>query len=377
MRQEHQIRTGDPATDKGVAEEMKQSFEAAGMRVTVSPMAGGGYKIVTELEMPAAVAEAAQAAATVTGHAFCMHAFTVGGDERAALASSLEAGDVGPLVQFLDKTRAAKDWDDRAFMLGLVADAAPVSAIEALVARAPDDPQAHLVAGAYHLGKVWEARGGGTADTIGEEGQRAMDEHLIVARAELERAAALDATDPTGYALLIGVAQLGGEVDGHKAFELAVGRDPTNLAAYQRIVAMTTEKWSGDLGLCLRLARRGTISAPPGSDLPSVLFRAHFEAWFYRKRFQEDSRAADAYTTDPVVRAELEQTFDRWTRADYPARRSGVPGLHWAAAWFFLVGDAARTKRAIKLTQNVQPPQMLPWNWVSELAYTQALQASA
>jgi hypothetical protein len=51
--------------------------------------------------------------------------------------------------------------------------------------------------------------------------------------------------------------------------------------------------------------------------------------------------------------------------------------LHWAAGWYFIVGDQARMKRAMKLTNNVQPDQMLPWGWITDLAYTQAVQAAA
>jgi hypothetical protein len=377
MRQEHEVRTGNSATDKMVADEMKSSFEQAGMRVTVSPMTGGGYNVVTELEMPAPVATAAAQASAVTGQAFSMHAFELGGDERHELVTQLAAGDLTSTLAFLGRTRTARDWDDRAFMLGLVAGSAPTSAVEVLAQRLSGDPDACLLSGAHHLDKAWEARGTGTADTITAEGSAAMGRHLARAKTELEAAAALAASDPTPCALLIGVSQLGGPVDAHRAFQAAVARHPGDLAAYQRMVSLSTEKWGGNLDACLSLARRAAFSGTAGSDASSVVFRAHFEAWFYRKRFEQNEAAAQAYVSNRDVRTELERTFEAWVTPSYQSKRSSVTPLHWAAAWFFLVGDTPRMKRAMKLTNNVPPEDFVPWCWISDLAYTQAVQAAA
>lgn len=304
-----------------------------------------------------------------------MNAFTLGGDERADLVSRLEAGDFAPLSAFLAKTRQAEDWDDRAFMLELVAGAAETRAVRALVDGSPKDANLRLFSGIHHFDKAWEARGTGTADTITREGAAAMDQLIATAQAELQAAATLDTADPTPLAFLIGVAQLGANVDAQSAFTGAVQRDPGNLGAYWRGVGITTEKWGGSLDTCLGLARRAA-RARPGSDLTAVLFRAHMEAWFHRKWFQNDAAAAHAYAANPAVKKELEAALDGWLTPAYQPRRCSIPGLHWAAAWFFLAGDAARTKCAMRLTNNVQPDQMLPYTWISELAYTQALQAS-
>ena len=376
MRQEHDVRTGDPETDKMVADEMKSSFEQAGMKVTMTALAGGGYKIVTEMAMPAPVAAAAAQAEAVTGQAFSLHAFEIGGDERFALVGALEAGDLTPAIEFLQRTRAAQDWDDRAFLIDLVAGAANTQAVDALAGRGAGDPDVRLFAGVHHFEKAWEARGSGTADTITDEGHRAMGQHIGRAQAELEAAAALAPNDPNACAFLIGVAQLGGRVDGGAAFQAAVSRHPANLLAHQRMVGMTTEKWGGQLDTCLSIARRGLAAAHAGSDVASVLFRAHFEAWFYRKHFMQDEALAQGYLNSPAVRTELERAFDGWITSTYQPRRSSVTPLHWAAGWFFLAGDQGRMKRAMKLTNNVQPDQWLPWCWISDLAYTQALQAS-
>jgi hypothetical protein len=375
MRQEHEVRTGDAATDKMVADEMKSSFESAGMRVTVTPMAGGGWKLVTEMELPPEVAAAAAAASATTGQAFSMNAYTLGGEERVTLSSSLESANLDPTLAYLTKTRASKEWDDRAFMLDLVAVAAPTEPLQARAKAAPRDANLRLLAGVHHFAKAWQARGRGTADTVTEEGALAMGDHLAAARADLEAAVSLDGADPTACAFLVGLAQLEGN-DPEPAFKAAIARDSGHLAAYMRVVSATTEKWGGSRDLSLGYARKAVAAAQPGSDLPCVLFRAHLEGWFYRKRFQEDAAAAQAYLSSPQVRSETTAAFDRWITDTWQARRASIPGLHWAAAWFFLLDDRARCKRAMKLTASVQPDQMVPWCWISDMAYTQALQAS-
>jgi hypothetical protein len=67
---------------------------------------------------------------------------------------------------------------------------------------------------------------------------------------------------------------------------------------------------------------------------------------------------------------------DAWVAPPYHARLFSVPRHHWSAGWFFLDGDRDRMRQAMKLTSSIPSDNMLPWNWISDLAYTQALQAT-
>ncbi|MBI5480286.1 MAG: hypothetical protein HY906_15585 [Deltaproteobacteria bacterium] len=51
---EQEIRTGDPATDHECVEEMRRSYEAAGMTVEVAPLSGGDFRIKAEMPQVAA-----------------------------------------------------------------------------------------------------------------------------------------------------------------------------------------------------------------------------------------------------------------------------------------------------------------------------------
>jgi len=369
------IKTGDPATDKEVVEEMKRSYEAAGMSAQVTSLPGGGFKIVLGMPgvpaAPAAPAAQGMAAMPPTG------AFELGGEEGAKLVSAARQGSLRETLAFLATARQAGDWDDYVFMVGHVGPEASRPLLDQAAAQAPRQAEPRLLRAANAVKAAWDARGTGTADTITDEGAGAMLDNLELARRDLAEAAGLDAASPAAPAMLVEVATLHEQMsreDGQAAFRQALQRHPTHLQAFRNALRLSSQKWGGTHNEQLQLARYGLSLAAPGSDLHGCIFFAQIEIWFYMNRFEGDEDGAQAYIANPAIQAELNQAFDRWVTPQYRARRVSPPMLHLAAFWYDLVGDLARLKRAIAATGQVQVPH--PWHYLGEptVMFMQALQ---
>src|SRR6266496_5201439 len=74
------------------------------------------------------------------------------------------------------------------------------------VSRQPQSTTAHIALAAAYLKYGYEARGGGYADAVTEEGWRALDENANLAFKELEQAATLPIRCPYWYAAMMDVA---------------------------------------------------------------------------------------------------------------------------------------------------------------------------
>jgi len=372
---EQTINTGDASTDQMIVDEMKRSYEEAGMGVEVVKAAGGG--LVVRIKTPEV-----KTLSTPDGQTFEMPkpgVFELGGTEGHELIAQVQAGDLTGIRKLLQTTRAQSDWDDRAFMLDLVGRQCPGDLLASACAREPRAVDLLLLSGVYNLGQAWANRGGGTADEITDEGAEKMATCVQNAQRDLQNAAELDRADPTALARLIEVTMLSEGLPreaGARFFKEALARVPTHMDAYWRMVLFTAQKWGGSDDEQLAVARAAQKAAKPGSDLAACLFRAHIEVWFYKQRFEGDEEAAKAYLEHGEVRGELNRAFDAWVSPSYQSRRASIPYLHYAACWYFVTGDRARLKRAMGPINHVQA--QAPWWWFGEPAilFGQAIQQS-
>ena len=370
---EQEIRTGDPGTDREVVEEMRRSYEAAGLTVEVAPLPGGGFRIRAEMAQPAAFT-------TPQGQTVAMPAagtYELGGALGMHLKMSAMQGDLRPLFEHMAEARAAGDWDEQAFMAEVVGRECPLPVLDQACAQMPGVAEPRVARGAHLIKRAWDARGGGTADTITDEGAGTMVQVLEAARRDLAEAAQYDAYSPVPHALMIEVATLHESLsrkDGQAAFSYALERHPTDLLAFRNMLRLAAKKWGGSHEEALQVARMAVSRATPGSDLPGCLFNAHIEIWFCQKQFEGNEAAAGAYLANPEVRGELDRAFDAWLAAGYEARAVSPPQLHLAAFWYHLVGDQARLKRAVAAINMV--PVSHPWHYLGEptMMWMQALQ---
>jgi hypothetical protein len=284
----------------------------------------------------------------------------------AAARRDLELGNWARAAWLLDSA-PAKDPNDRFELTQLLSrwSGRPVW-LDRWPAAEPASPLPLLVRGAHATWWAWEARGGGTADTVSDDAARAFLERLRLAEADLGRAAQLDGRDPTPWALSIpsgmglgeGLEALGAR------FEAAVARAPGHMGAHRHLLLALTGKWGGDDEMMLGFARRAATGAPPGSQLPLLSLAAHVEmAVGFGMR--EQAGAAVDHLRRPDVAAEVRAAMAHSLL--HPAYRQGphTPlDRNLAAFWLIELGDREGARAQFELLGDVVTDA--PWQYFDE-----------
>lgn len=253
------------------------------------------------------------------------------------------------LRQFLAQSRQSQDWQDRYFVLDLIAPSIPPSSVDKLCGAEPNAADLYLIRGAHLFDLVSKSRGTKTADRTTEQ-QMAQAEHFIKATiASLRQAIQMDAADPTPHVFAMRSFQVFSELHKHlqQYYQQAVRLSPDFVPTHFVMVNAQSKKWGGSHGQSLQVARAAISQAKPGSDAAACLFLAHILIWQYAALFEKDKKRAEAYAHDGKVVQELNEAFDRWTASPYQPHRSSVPYLHHAAYWYYQAGDRARLQQAL------------------------------
>jgi hypothetical protein len=85
--------------------------------------------------------------------------------------------------------------------------------------------------------------------------------------------------------------------------------------------------------------------------MAACLFWAHNLVRTHYKFFDKDLQAAKLYKQNIEVRRELDGAFDKWIAPPYVARRSSIPFLKHASAWYFVAQNRPNLERALALTK--------------------------
>jgi tetratricopeptide (TPR) repeat protein len=119
--------------------------------------------------------------------------------------------------------------------------------LDAWCAQAPDDPVPLMLRGASRIDWAWEARGGGWADTVTEEGWRLFFQRLHLAQADLERAVELDPGETFAYTHRITVAMGLGEPEevARDWLRRSLEQDPGDIEPARRLMTYLLPKWHG------------------------------------------------------------------------------------------------------------------------------------
>jgi len=272
-----------------------------------------------------------------------------GRGDPSVLVSLLRSGDPDPI-------------DSRAFWLVALGEVLDLEQAEAWVQREPNEPLAWLVVGFACVEQAKRARGADRAHTVSREEWKDWFAWMAEAEEAFARAIELDPRDPTPWWGLIQTA-LGLPVpmaEAEARFEELLARDPAHTFGFTQMLSYCTKKWHGSHEAMFAVVRRARESAPDGSDLHLVPFRAHIERWLYARHFDDDVEGAERYLADPAVRAELEQAHDAFNRAP-SERRATIHGRNAAAVWFYLTGDDARLKREL---ERIGPRWTFPWDYI-------------
>jgi tetratricopeptide (TPR) repeat protein len=196
-------------------------------------------------------------------------------------------------------------------------------------------------------------RGKATCDEVTEEGWVKAGEAVEKGVEALNRAAQLDARDPTAFACMLPALMIYGQTMPlmQNAFQHAIRIAPDLVPAHRSVVNASAKRWYGSHEASLQMAREAMKHASPGSDMAACLFWAHSLVRGHYEHFDKDAKAAEEYAQSPEVQRELAEAFDTWVAPPYQPQRSSVPYLGWAGQWFFRVRDAERLQRVLDLTR--------------------------
>lgn len=156
---------------------------------------------------------------------------------------------------------------------------------EALEKRRPGGLTQLLLKGKVYTDYAWDARGGGWASSVTEDGWAKMKERLAEAEAALTRAYEKDpfgAEAPTQM-LVVELGQGKGRETMERWYERAMKADPDNVSACKKKMYYLEPKWHGDREQMLGFGRELLKGGNWGALLPFQLIDAHLTLAGYEK----------------------------------------------------------------------------------------------
>ena len=286
------------------------------------------------------------------------------------LKQQLQRGDLTGVRQYLSITLQTQDWQDRHFVLSLLAATLRAEVLSAASASEPEAADLFLLLGAYWFERTLKSRGAKQAEYTTEKQFRLAAEQIQTMMACLQRSYSLEAADPIPHIYAMrGLVVFSDyeDVVAHE-YEEAVRIASDCLPAYYVRINTRAKKWGGSHEEALHIARAAQSAGQPGSDLPACLFLAHFLVWQYADLFDKDKSEAKRCLRDPEVALELNGALDRWIGGNYRPRRSSLPYLHQAALWYYLSGDYVRLKEI--LIHTGKEPYEQVWGQLGDAAAT-------
>lgn len=271
--------------------------------------------------------------------------------EILELTDQVRRGDLSGLRQYLAGTRETADWNDRIFVLDEVAPSINLPALDFACDTEPSAADLFVIRSSFFSDLAWKRRGGGTADKISEDRWAASANCIQEALMSRDKAVRLDPEDPTAHVAVLqalGIfCQLWPEM--RATFQRVTSLSSDVVMAHRPIVSILAKRWGGSHEQSLDFARSALSKAAPGSDMAYCLFWAHNLVYTHPIHFDNDPEAAEKYLHSQPVADEISAAFDAWISPPYLPRRSSIPLLHTAAAWFYRTRDLGRLRKALDL----------------------------
>lgn len=271
--------------------------------------------------------------------------------EISHLIEQLRQERIDGVRDYLARTRASGDWQDRLYVLGQIAAHAPAYVLNAACEAEPEAADVFVLRCAYFAELSITMRGTGTANQVKAANMRSSAAAVQAAMASMAKSTQLDGQDPTAYALVLRPLSIFGQAELQKrAFDRATAIAPGLVAAHLALTTAHSERWGGSHNASLQFARLAMTKAGPGSDMAACLFWAHDLVRTHFMHFNKDVPGSLRYAADSGVAGELNSALEAWLAPPYVARRSSTPFLGRASAWYRAVSDADRFKRIAALT---------------------------
>jgi hypothetical protein len=167
--------------------------------------------------------------------------------------------------------------------------------------------------GVFNIHWAWDARGGGWANTVTQDGWRLFGQRLNDAATALEKAWELDPSNAEAATNMITV-ELGqgqGRPRMEKWFKRAINADPDNLTAYNHKLYYLEPKWHGSQEDMLAFGRECLQDGNWKARVPFILVDAH-------EALSKYNRAdPNAYFMQPGVWGDLKSVYDPYLKT-YP-----------------------------------------------------------
>ncbi len=276
--------------------------------------------------------------------------------EIIRMARQAEEGNFHRLREYLSRTRASGDWQDRIYILERIAPKVSIDALDAACAAEPEAADLFVTRCAYYAELAKTMRGNGTADTVsGAHFQNSAD-CVKAALSDMSRSTEIDDQDPTAYTLVLKPLTIFSQVDLQRGiFAKATAIAPDLVPAHFALVSALSKRWGGSHEASLSFARNAMTTAPPGSDMAACLFWAHTLVRTHFLHFDDDLRSARRYASEPGVASELNAALDTWLVPSFFVHRSSIPFLVKASEWYRDVKDEERLNRVIAFTGEMSP----------------------
>jgi len=125
-----------------------------------------------------------------------------------------------------------------------------IGKLEAWSKAYPDSPTPRIALGNVYISYAWKARGGGYANTVGDEGWRLFGERLDKAREYLDAAGKIPVKDAEVYRALIVVVmgQGGSRKDMEAVFQKGIELEPNYQQLYEAKAYYLLPRWHGRQG---------------------------------------------------------------------------------------------------------------------------------
>ncbi|MEU6344225.1 hypothetical protein ABZ883_25135 [Streptomyces sp. NPDC046977] len=230
-------------------------------------------------------------------------------EEWSAALTAVRDGDWRPAAGLL--RAVGRDWERRSAIAYLLAEKAAEDDewLLAWESERADDPDAAVVRARSTVVLAWKLRGAKRSQYTTREQFDRFHRMLGSARAETERAAALNPDDPTPYIteiwIALGLGYPNAEMD--RLWEEITARAPHHYEAAFSALQYWCAKWRGSERLASEFAERVAKDAPVGSLLTAMPLIAHFE--------HDESEDVSADNT-PEMRARVEAALVDVAAAD-------------------------------------------------------------
>ena len=196
-----------------------------------------------------------------------------------------------------------------------------------------DTAEAQLVRGAYHVRYAWDARGGGWASEVSEEGWKRMSERLQIARDCLEQSWRVKPLEETAVRMLWVEV---GDSRGREAMELwfkrALEVNPGSYDACDNKLTWLSPKWHGSATEMITFGHQCLTNRR--GEIPLILYHSHQQLATYQ---QQAGRGLEKdYWKQPGVWPDVKISFETFFEVNPDAlgwRHNYALAAYKAKAW--------------------------------------------